>query len=307
VSAPYVDFAVDPGRGLNLCEGDCDNDAQCNSGFLCLQRNLSSPGPTQCIGTPRLDWDYCYNPNYIVGIARGDPHFMTWSGEKFDFHGVCDLVLLQSPRMDIHIRTKKTRSWSYIHSVAVRIGDDIIEVMGGADKNSFWLNKAKGEASEPISLDGYTVTFDQHSAKSRQFVIDLGNDGKVELKTWNGMVSVTMNGGELFHNSYGLMGSYPGGLKMARDTTTVVEDLDAFGQEWQVKSTDPKLFHNIDGPQHPTKCETPSSAQMRRRLGESVISKEDAETACSRVSEEDFDLCVFDVMATNNKDSAGAY
>lgn len=239
---------------------------------------------------------------------KGDPHFSTWTREKFDFHGVCDLVLLKSPKIDIHIRTKKTRNSSYVHSAAVRVGDDILEVMGGHDKNNFWLNKISGDATKPISLDGYTVSYKLLSAKSRQFVIDLGTDGHIKLKTWNGMVSVTMDGGEIFNGSLGLMGSYPEGKKMARDGNTVIDNVNEFGQEWQVHSGEESmLFHNVDGPQHPEKCIIPSAGQMRRRLDEHIISKEDAMLACSRVSQEDFDLCVFDVMATDDKNSAGAY
>jgi hypothetical protein len=44
----------------------------------------------------------------------GDPHFKTWSGLKYDYHGICDLVMLSHPNfreglgMEIHVRAKKT-------------------------------------------------------------------------------------------------------------------------------------------------------------------------------------------------------
>ena len=44
-----------------------------------------------------------------------------------------------------------------------------------------------------------------------------------------------------------------------------------------------------------------------RRLGEAFISEEDADNACARVAPEDKDACIFDVMATNDKDVAGSY
>lgn len=248
-------------------------------------------------------------------ICGGDPHFKTWAGEKFDFHGVCDLVLLQNAKLDngdsldIHIRTRKTRMWSYIDTTAVRVGADVLEVMGGKEENRFWLNKQQGHDVDNILLSGRKVTFTQLSDKSRKFEIDLGSGATITIKTWNAMVSVAMDviNDRYFRDSRGLMGAYPSGAKLGRDSTTEIGDVDVFGQEWQVLPSDPDLFHDMDGPQYPAKCEIPASSEMRRRLGESLISKQDAELACARVDLEDFDICVFDVMATNDKDSAGAF
>lgn len=50
------------------------------------------------------------------GGASGDPHINSWSGQTYDFHGGCDLVLLQDPDfanglgLNIHIRTK-IKTW----------------------------------------------------------------------------------------------------------------------------------------------------------------------------------------------------
>merc|ERR1719491_470143 len=85
------------------------------------------------------------------------------------------------------------------------------------------------------------------------------------------------------------------------------EPTNAFGQEWQVLSTEQNLFHNIEGPQHPQQCDIPSNAEMRRHLSESLVTVEEAERACIGVDSEDKELCVFDVLATNDQSSAGAY
>eukprot|EP00980_Cylindrotheca_fusiformis_P020037 scaffold7131_cov136-Cylindrotheca_fusiformis.AAC.2 len=46
--------------------------------------------------------------------------------------------------LDVQIRTKLVRYWSYIKSAAVRIGDDILEVQGAADTEDgdlhYWIN-----------------------------------------------------------------------------------------------------------------------------------------------------------------------
>ena len=57
-----------------------------------------------------------------------------------------------------------------------------------------------------------------------------------------------MNGSNKnFGDSLGLMGTYHNGLKMSRDNTTVLEEPNDFGQEWQVMPWEPKLFHNLEG------------------------------------------------------------
>lgn len=298
-------------------------------------------------------------PNNNSGGAQGDPHFTTWSGEKYDFHGVCDLVLLSSPNVDIHIRTQRTRSrWSFIHAAAIRIGKDIIEVMGGQnDGESFmlWVNQEpvtittssndndndnddNNNAVDVIALSEYNLHIRQLNHRSRVYAIDMEENGLIIIKTWNGMVSVNVQAGETElglkkkqgkeeiekeeeendkekqGEIRGLMGMYPDGRKVGRSNNVsdekmiLFDDNNQFGQEWQViVGTDPQLFHSISPTNDNNVCEVPSSTQLRRRLGEVSISKEDAELACSRVSQNDFDLCVFDVMATNDQDSAGAY
>lgn len=248
------------------------------------------------------------------GGAVGDPHIKTWTGEQYDFHGACDLVLLLNPGfknglgMDIHMRTKFTRQWSYIDTAVIRIGDETLEVGGGGDKNRYWINKvANGDLSKGIS--GFPISFEQVNSKQREFTVDLGGGEAISFKTWKDFVRVdTHNASPTnFGSSLGLMGTYSKGQKLARDNSTIIEDANEFGQEWQVLITELRLFHNLEGAQPPQKCAMPDAAKARRRLRESTISKEDAEIACARVSEQDRDACVFDVLATNDKDVAGAY
>jgi hypothetical protein len=309
----YVDnnYAGNMKKGGDLCWAVSEFD---------ITAIVKNHGPTLAVRVDmernwaaKVDW-VSLELTYTAPVT-GDPHFRTWGGEKYDFHGVCDLVLLHNAEldMDVHIRSKRTRMWSYVSAAAVRIGDDSLEVAGGSE-NNYWMNGKKGpeitqSTTLPTLVSGHTVQFNQVSSKSREFIVHVADESKIVIKTWNGYVSVVVEGAsvESYGQSVGLMGKFPHGTKLARDNSTAMEDVNAFGQEWQVLSTEPKLFHNVEGPQAPEKCEVPSSLQMRRRLGESLISKEDAEVACSRVNEEDFDLCVFDVMATNDKDAAGAY
>lgn len=266
--------------------------------------------------------------------ANGDPHFKTWSGERYDFHGICDLILLSNSKfnnnlgMDIYIRSKKTKQWSYISTAVIRIGVETFEVSGRKDGDTYWINGIEGNSSGDTddvlwekgnNIAGYPITFRKIHSTQREYVIDLGNHNeKIVFKTWKDFVRIDVVNprDEDFTGSVGLMGSYPNGDMAGRDlknlslkkTNNGVKDWNTFGQEWQVLSSDPKLFHSMDGPQHPTRCELPTKASLRRRLSESEISREQAELACySIVNEEERDLCIFDVMATNDKSTVNAY
>jgi len=251
--------------------------------------------------------------------AFGDPHVRTWSGEHYEYHGACDLVLVHNPEfgsglgMDIHIRNKRVKYWSYIETAVLRIGGETLEVKGGENTNEFWVNGVLGNAASesgmlPETIAGFPIKFDWLSQGRRRFVVDLGNGEQVIFKTFKYFIRVNIlaKQEDNFKSSAGLMGTYPEGKKVARDLVTVLEDYNVFGQEWQVLPGEAMLFHNVEGAQSPSKCELPIMS-TQRRLAESTISLEDAEIACSRVSKDDRDACIFDVLATEDKDMAGAY
>lgn len=255
------------------------------------------------------------------GGGEGDPHMKTWVGEKYDFHGVCDLVMLSNPGFDngrgmhIHIRNKRTRVWSYISTAAVSIGKATLQIVGGADSNKYFLNGVEQDADSNNSagiLDnfaGHKLEYQRISDVSVEYRVALKSGSSIVFKTWNGLVSVKMYNPlkEDFDGSLGLLGSYPNGAKLARDNVTIISDSNMFGQEWQVIDTEPKLFNEGEGPQFPAKCDIPDSSDMRRRLASSSITIETANTACASVGADEKDLCIFDVLATNNIESAGAY
>lgn len=267
-------------------------------------------------------------PTIAPAGVYGDPHFMTWAGERFDFHGVCDLVFMKNLEfgnglgMDIHMRTKRMGFWSFVSNVAIRIGNDILEIVGivgDEDRNNFWINGILGEDTEISKTDtgttlkstisGFPINFKRSSTAQQEFVIHLDDNTEILITTWKAFVSVHVKNGkyEHFQNSVGLMGSFPGGLKLARNKNSVIDDFDNFGQEWQVLASEQNLFRYIEGPQHPSACEIPSSFEMRRRLGESTITFKQAREACSNVNQDLIDLCVFDVMATNDESTAAVY
>jgi len=256
-----------------------------------------------------------------IAGAEGDPHIKTWIGEKYDFHGVCDLVLLSNPGfnngqgMHIHIRNTRTRSWSFISTTAVSIGEEILQIMGGRDSMKYFLNGKAKDADRNKNdgvvgnFAGYKLKYQRISDKAVEYEVILDHTESILLKTWNRLVSVSMKNPreEHFGGSVGLMGSFPNGIKLARDNATIISDSNIFGQEWQVIGSEPNLFTETEEPQFPSMCDIPLSIDMRRRLASSIVNIEKAKAACAGVTKEKNDLCIFDVMVTNDVGLAGAY
>ena len=237
--------------------------------------------------------------------------------------GGCDLILVKSEAfaaglgLDLHIRTKVRTWWSFIESAVLRIGKDTLEVQGGRDNVAhYWINGVPGHSMADgeylnSTLAGHKIHFRDVSSKTKQFRLDWGTDDSISFETFGEFVRVNVRvkqHSKDFDGAAGLMGSHPTGSKVGRDGL-VIWNKNQFGQEWQVRTDEPKLFHNLDGVQHPQKCLIPSKMNLRqgrRRLGE-VLSMEQAEVACAHASQEDFKNCVFDVRATNEKTTAGLY
>lgn len=274
-------------------------------------------------------------PSCTAG-CNGDPHFKTWRGERYDYMGECSLELASDPTfaggkgLDVHIRTAIRRNWSYIKSAAIRIGNDILEVMGGADGNHYWFNKKhQGELS---TIGGFLVSYKKANSKSRSYTIDLGGnkENKIEIRTYKDFVRVNFQNPskELYGNTVGLLGDFATGKKLARDGVTEITDVNEFGQEWQVKLDAPMLFNEVSGPQTPfKKCMLPNKNsqaeekrhrhQRHRRLGQ-VEAKDEfveeftelqAKAACEKagVSKDELAACIYDVLATDDTDMAGSY
>eukprot|EP00526_Cylindrotheca_closterium_P011696 CAMPEP_0113614296 /NCGR_PEP_ID=MMETSP0017_2-20120614/7090_1 /TAXON_ID=2856 /ORGANISM="Cylindrotheca closterium" /LENGTH=491 /DNA_ID=CAMNT_0000523453 /DNA_START=57 /DNA_END=1532 /DNA_ORIENTATION=- /assembly_acc=CAM_ASM_000147 len=256
----------------------------------------------------------------------GDPHFKTWTDEHFEYHGQCDLVLAKDPDfadglgMDVHIRTKVVRYWSYIKSAAIRIGNDILEIEGSAtefdSETHYWFNfDYQGELTE---FAGFPVKiFAQQGTRvhKNRIEIDLSSKypgQKIVLSTFKEFVKVQFenSSAEAYGNTVGMLGDYKTGKTLARDGVTGLHDFTDYGHEWQVLPSDGMLFREVSHPQFPEPCIDPEDprGQRQRRLDESTVSIEDAEAACASLKDElDRKDCVYDIIATQDMDMAGAY
>ena len=259
------------------------------------------------------------------GDCGGDPHFKTWTGHKFDYHGECDLVLVKSPSflsglgLNVHIRTEIRGLFSFISNVAVRIGHDTLEVTkdGLYSVNGQMLSIASTNAVTVAQISGLPVKYYsmeklELSEKKHRFTIDLGTDmGFIHIKSFKDFLYVHMSDvtEEHFGDSVGLLGDFSTGTMLARDQTTVMHnDPDAFGQEWQVMDGEPQLFSIARTPQYPEKCLAPPtkmSSTHQRFLQEAALDETQVRAVCA-AWDEDIDECVYDVMATGDIEMAHA-
>lgn len=249
--------------------------------------------------------------------AGGDPHFKSWSGEWFDFHGACDLVLLNAPSfhnglgLQVQIRTHiRHERYSHISRAALKIGDDVLEVAGWGDYSLMGIQNAQ----LPQSMAGFTVSLEKQEAKETILRIHLkdSNQESIEVKTFKDMVNVKFNDttAKDFGDSFGILGSYEQGYPLARDGRQVMKHSDAFAMEWQVRpEVDGMLFEQPREPQYPVQCLLPQVKAEQRRKLRGGLSEEDAEGACEQFADKDAKArCVFDVLATQDLEvAAGAF
>jgi hypothetical protein len=277
------------------------------------------------------------------GVAA-DPHMKLFSGEYYDFHGQCDLVLVHAPDfahglgLDIHIRTKLRYGYSFVgkcgacwlivvsrltsetstyntfssanmaESAAVKIGDDILEV---SSWGVYTMNGVTAADFAQAQLGPFTVAYTVENKNKAVFLIQDGDEDHIEVSTFKDWVNVKIRSTqENYGTSSGLMGEFETGRMMARNGTTVFtkSETNEFGNEWQVTPDEPKLFIVEDREPQSTKgqkCIMPSSTADSRRLGE-TIAVEAAKEACAHYGNKVdlFQMCVYDVMASGDLEMA---
>lgn len=247
-----------------------------------------------------------------------DPHFKTFGNEWFDFHGQCDLVLLDIPNFEggvglkVHIRTTVRASYSFIETAAIQIGEDVFEA------SSFGARSLNGvtDVELPAMISGYPVTEILSNKKKHHFYVNLGDERHFTIKVYKDMVSFSFHLPEgkdkhEFDGTAGLLGHYKTGARLARDGATLIEDPIEFGKHWQVNPVeDGRLFMAERHPQYPVQCIMPNEAERTHRRLNGSISTDAAAMACARVPEGEVrDMCIFDVLSTQDLSVAdsGAY
>ena len=207
--------------------------------------------------------------------------------------------------LDIHIRTTLRDDFSYIEAAAIRIGTDILEVTGWGD----YMINGVDSAEFPQTIGGFPVSYRMENKKKHHFEIHYAEQRSIQVHTIKDLVTIQMKNASMtdFAGSVGLMADFESGRKLGRDAKTDYGlDLNGFGQEWQVKATEARLFDAPRFPQSPETCVLPGPRkEMSRRLGSSVA-LEAAQQACSHWDPAAQDLCVSDVIAMGDLEAAQA-
>jgi len=241
-----------------------------------------------------------------------DPHFKTWNGDKYDFHGECDMIHVTNDHLDLHIRTQSIWSdehsgngWSGVVLAALRFDDDILEV-NALEENAVSVN------GDPVTLDTFTLD-DVYPVQ-----ISTTNTGKKSVK-------VTMSGGQyiefLFHleslvirmdahgsdfyGSQGMAGNWNQPGLIGRDSVRSFDlknERTLYAMQWEVNVDrgDPVLFSTP--PIH--KCsDVPQAPPMEEKdEARRLVDVEFAKVLCDSIAPEGSEWredCIFDMIRSN--------
>lgn len=247
-----------------------------------------------------------FNGTTHTACLIGDPHIKMWTNKatgessKFDYHGECDLVLVDNPLfaggkgLRLHIRTTRVRYYSYISQAALQIGSDIFEFSNDVDN---WLVNGEAQKTGKSTIAGFEVR--KYGKRAVSVRLDGVAKAKIDFKARkNRMMYIHVDSGatNLFQGSRGLMGQYGTGAMLKRDGN-VTKDTETFALSWQVRDNEPLLFQEARAPIYPQVCIPPEKI-LGSRLGDSHMKKA-AEKACEAWKEDKED-CIFDVMATRD-------
>jgi len=203
----------------------------------------------------------------VYGFMGSDPHVTPWGnnmGRSFDIpasKGGEDYILLSNPDyadglgLEIQIRTQVNDHWSFVRAVGIRIGDETFEIEASASDYTaaprYWVNGKEHDTADTItSFASNVVAADMLPLNSKQyrFEADLSifEGDKIVVETFGPYCRVDMYTYGSFDSHSGLLGTFPQGIKLGRDESTIFGDDDgeAFAQEWKVvPAQDGTLFH----------------------------------------------------------------
>jgi len=251
---------------------------------------------------------YARRNECVSGGGGADPHFRMWDNEHFSYHGQCDLLLMRSPSfasglgLEVHVRTKINKHYSFINGLAVKLGNEYFEM---EPRDTFYFNGQLYEhplnffAGYPIEKIEVAPWCRDKCENAEIYRILFDDEGHIEMANWAGFLHVEVEG--VFGDATGLLGMSGTPGKFGRNGT-LLDDVNEYGSEWQVNDNDPILFRTARSPQYPESCVLPEMSS--RRLETDPATRRIAEDACSNVHKSRRQLCEFDVEATGNKEMA---
>jgi von Willebrand factor type D domain len=238
---------------------------------------------------------------------------LQWQGDKFDYHGGCDLVLISNAYLQLHIRTKNfginsLGPWSGIVAVAVKIEDKVMEVQGPLGTLIVDNNVV---TTLPIIFAGYPLV--KLLPKTFRLQLPIGQYIDITYQDFKDSLKVDVKGyGSMFGDSKGLCGNWTSNSPNAfvgRDGTVYprIPNPVAFAETWKVNTGagDPSLFQTSAS----ATCVAPSVARCNIPGAPNCTSIINlAKTACANVTTfgNSRENCEFDVRATEDVLAANA-
>jgi hypothetical protein len=218
--------------------------------------------------------------------------------------------------IDVHARTTIIDGWSLISNAAVRIGNDVLEVV---NDGSYYINGMKNMEMPLLMSDRFNVSVneqiiqatnennevEQNTEKTFKIELDEKADDYITVTIWKEMIAVRSN--TYLIGSEGMFGIYGKVGMVGRDHQTIYDDANSMGAAWQVKDTETMLFHEIRSPQYPMECKLPSEQSRSRRLRENEHLSSRAEKSCAGADEDMVAFCIEDVLLTGDEHVAFAY
>ena len=251
--------------------------------------------------------------------AGGDPHFKLFSGKSFDFHGHCDLLLLESPTvadgagLSIQVRSSPYKEiFSYISEAAIQIGDRVLTIGHGGQHAIDGVPQIVGKTEAMVLDDLHQYPVESSVSKKGRHVYKIhlshGPHGKeeIDIREFKKWITVTLlhPSAANLGKSQGLLGRFPDGAMLGRDGKTVHTSYDDFGQDWQVPP-DKSLLG--PGPFLDSSCAPLQALKDRRkrgrRLGESSITRAQAMEVCKHWGNQMED-CINDVQISEDLEMA---
>jgi len=285
-------------HGARLCTtrenlADCSRPAQCGLNALKVWTEFGDDAPSSVPSmvkteVPSIAVTPAPTPAPVPPAPPGahdDPHFYTWQGALYDYHGVCDMIYTTCPNYDqgkgfhMHLRTEfvEPTKWSTISSLAVKIGDDVFEAQ---NNGMYYVNhEANVDLSEGVDFAGHKLRsatrFDQGRLRLL-YEIELEDDSLLEVLVKSpkndgsrgdrsslsfqikGAHEHRNNGGNAFSDCVGLSNTWeePEEGKYLVGRSGELYEFDRaheFAPEWQVDQdkNDPMLFAKDVGLQLP--------------------------------------------------------
>lgn len=212
---------------------------------------------------------------------------------------------------DLHARTTIDTYYSYIESMALRVGVFTLEIQ----KDQLYLNGLNLSYEDlPLNFGDdfqYRVVLVNQDTHVKEIAVDLHQDSTIAFKFYKHYLTFNLSGHPSdFGDAIGLLGEFGTGEMYGRSGVPM-KDFTSYGFEWQVlPKQDPVLFHSERAPQLPyERCRMPTAARpARRQLRANRSLMQQAQEACAaNHAGSDIDLCLKDVLITGDLGLATAW